>query len=239
MNVIETTAPICIEDLKKYFSDNNSFYLISYKDSSLRGKNLLTYLSNLDIPSDINFSGTSEEDIKSLFDDYIRLEIICNIPSLEKIMIEVIKQRKEIGKENFFRKFIKDNEDMIDLWISKLDSLTLYNLYVVDNEEFKNFVSSHPIDETDSLIGINFVSLLKHIEFYDTYQVIEKSSLKFYKKYFEDYMFKGKNMFDFWANENNMMFLLTFGISNDIVKTEEYLIAKSNAIEELRDAPSI
>jgi len=59
-NIVETTAPIAIEDLKKYFADKETFYLINYKDSELKGEKLLTYLSNLDVPADIKFSTLEE-----------------------------------------------------------------------------------------------------------------------------------------------------------------------------------
>jgi hypothetical protein len=51
MKIIETTAPVKIEELKKYFADKDTFYLIDYANSDLKGTKLLTYLSNLDIPS--------------------------------------------------------------------------------------------------------------------------------------------------------------------------------------------
>ena len=51
--IIETKAPISIEDLKKHFTEKDVSYLIDYSTSELKGKKLLTYLSNLDIPADI------------------------------------------------------------------------------------------------------------------------------------------------------------------------------------------
>ena len=51
--IIETKAPIAIDELKKYFTDKDVSYLIDYEKSDLKGKKLLTYLSNLDIPADI------------------------------------------------------------------------------------------------------------------------------------------------------------------------------------------
>ena len=51
--IIETKAPISIEDLKKNFTETDVKYLIDYSISDLKGKKLITYLSNLDIPADI------------------------------------------------------------------------------------------------------------------------------------------------------------------------------------------
>ena len=51
--IIETTAPIAIEDLKKHFEDKETSYLVDYEKSELKGEKLLTYLSNLDLPCDL------------------------------------------------------------------------------------------------------------------------------------------------------------------------------------------
>jgi hypothetical protein len=239
MNIIETIAPISIEELKKYFTDKNNFYLIDYSKSKLKGKKLLTYLSNLEIPSDINFIGTTEEEFSIIFKEYLNLEMICNVPSLEKITIDVLKEFKGLSNQNIFDGLIQDNKDILKEWISKLDSLTLYNMYSIGDEEFKKFVESHTLDETICLKGVNFVSLLKHKEFYNLYEKIEQRDLKFYKNYFEDYMFKGKNLYSYWANENNPMFLLTFGIAGGLVTGDDYVSIKKQTIQELKDVSPI
>jgi hypothetical protein len=239
MNIIETIAPISIEELKKYFTDKNNFYLIDYSKSKLKGKKLLTYLSNLEIPSDINFIGTTEEEFSEIFKEYLNLEMICNVPSLEKIMIDILKEFKGLSNQNIFNGLIQDNTDILKEWVSKLDSLTLYNMYSIGDEEFKKFVESHTLDETNCLKGVNFVSLLKHKEFYSLYEKIEQRDLKFYKKYFEDYMFKGKNLYSYWANENNPMFLLTFGIAGGFVTGDDYVSIKKQTIQELKDVSPI
>lgn len=239
MKVIETTAPISIEELKQYFTNKECFFVIDYKNSKLKGKKLLTYLSNLEIPSDINFVGTSEEEFGELFSEYLNLEMICSIPTLEKITIDVLKEYKGLTDNKIFAGLIQQNLDNLKSWISKLDSLTLFNMYSIDNEEFKKFVESHTLDETNCLKGVNFVSLLKHKSFYNLYEKMEQKDLKFYKKYFEDYMFKGKNLYSYWANENNPMFLLTFGIAGGLVTGDNYVSAKKQTIQELKDVSPI
>ena len=110
---------------------------------------------------------------------------------------------------------------------------TLYKDALID--EVKKDKESYSRDEEffiksneKELVGVNFISLLKNPEFYDFYKKIDKSKLKFYTHYFEDYMFKGKSMFSFWANENNPLFLISFGISEGLKLTE-------NKEEELND----
>jgi hypothetical protein len=239
LNIIKTTAPISIDLLKSYFVDKTIFYVIDYKNSTLKGKKLLTYLSNLEIPSDIDFTGCTDEEFFEILNEYFSTEMICNINFLEKAAITALKEKTHIVETQFFKKFLDENGEIVESWLQKLYSLTLYNLYSIDNPEFKDFVSQHQMDDTDSLVGINFVSLLKHNETYELYQKLDTSKLKFYKKYFDEYMFKGKNLYYYWANENNPMFLLTFGIADGIVKGEEYVAQLEKTFQELKDASPV
>ena len=237
MNAINTAAPIAIEDLKKYFTDKTSFYVIDYKESKLKGSKLITYLSNLDLPCDIDINVSGEE-FYSLVQEYMISPMLVNIRSLEFAAMDVIQEAKGIS-DNGHKEFIDQNKDLVDSWISKLDSLTLYNMYMINSEETKKFAQSFPKEETDSVVGVNFVSLLKHPEFYSLYQKIEEDKLKFYEKYFNEYMFKGRNMYSFWANENNPLFLLTFGIGEGQISPDEYVDAKEKSLQGIANASSV
>jgi hypothetical protein len=137
------------------------------------------------------------------------------------------------------KQFIEDNQEILGKWISKLESLSLYNMHIVKDETFKEFVDSFEIDESKELIGVNFISLLKHRNFYSFYGNMDQKRLKFYSHYFDDYMFKGKNMYSYWANENNPLFLLTYGIAEGLVTGVSYNTAKQKTIEELANATPV
>lgn len=210
-----TIAPIAIDDLKKYFTDKDTKFIIDYANSTLRGQKLLTYLSNLDIPADISFKNSSVADVSELMEAYLTSTTLVNIRALELMITSILVHYKEVGvRDDFTRK----NEEIIKKWINVLDSLTLYNMAIVNEESFKEFAKSFPEDDTENLEGVNFVSLLKNHEFYCFYEKIEKKTLKYYTHYFNDYMFKGKNMYSYWANENNPLFLLTYGVSEGLYK---------------------
>jgi len=230
-NVIKTIAPIAIEDLKKYFVDKSITYDIDYTNSKIKGTKLLTYISNLDIPCDISFNDKNEQE--ELLKEYLNSSVLCAIPSLEIETIKLMLEYKKIGTENnsiLYKKFIEDNLEIIKQWESKLDSLTLYNMYIVNSPEMQEFAKGFPEDNTEDLTGINFLSLLRHELFYIYYNKIKESNLKFYTKYFNEYMFKGKNLYSYWANENNPLFLITFGISEGIQLIE-------NQEGEINDTP--
>ena len=152
MNIVETVAPISIDNLKKYFTDKTTFFVIDYNQSSLKGSKLLTYLSNLDVPCDISFSGCSEEDCYNLIKEYLHSTMIVNIPSLERSVNSILHQRKELTTL-LDSKFIEENSEILDKWISKLESLSLYNMYIVGDEKFRKFVDGFERDNSSDLIG--------------------------------------------------------------------------------------
>jgi hypothetical protein len=238
MNILNVSAPIAIEDLKKYFTDKTTFYKINYAESKLRGSKLITYLSNLDLPVDIELN-VSQEELYELILDYMNSPMLVNIESLEIAVMSILAEAKGLPNDNVHAKFIEDNKELVDKWINKLDSLTLYNMFIINSEETKKFAESFPLDETKDITGVNFISLLKHPEFYSLYQKIDQSKLKFYKNYFNEYMFKGKNMYSFWANQNNPLFLLTFAIGSGEVTTDQYIDAKKQSIQGMQNVTSV
>lgn len=222
MDIINTIAPISIEELKKYFVNKDTKYIIDYKNSKLKGLKLLTYLSNLDIPCDIQLD-IADPEFTELLKDYLTCPFIVNIELLEVATIHMLLHIRGVidsGSANksivsaIMSKFVLDNTDIVNKWLSVLDSLTLYNMYIVEEPTFLEFVKSHPLSEESSPIGINFVSLLKHEVFYAFYENIDPAGMKYYQVYFDEYMFKGKNLYSYWANGNNPLFLLTSAIAN-------------------------
>lgn len=237
MNIVITTAPISIENLKKFFTDKSTFYVINYKDSTLKGAKLLTYLSNLDIPCDINFNGTADEEFSAMITDYLKAKVLVNIRSLETIAMHLMFQRKGLTKL-IDVDLVEPNLDTLASWNNKIDSLIVYNMSTVKGV-FENTVAEYPVDDTRELEGINFVSLLKNPDLYQTYDLIDNRTLKNYTSYFNDYMFKGRNMYSFWANENNPVFLLTYGIANGLCTRDQLETALKNTKEEMQDVAPI
>ena len=221
--VITTTAPIAIEYLKEYFSDKETTYVIDYAESELKGEKLLVYLGNLDLPADIKFE--TIEDLEEMVLAYASSTFIVNIKSLEFAMLNLLL-KNEIGFP-----LTDELQVLLDHWSIRIKSLLLYNLHTVNLEEFNTFVDAAPKDDTDSLVGVNFVSLLKYEELG---QIIIDDDNNLdecinYTKYFNDYMFKGKNLFSYWANPNNILFLQTWSIGSG---ERQKILAEINELAE-------
>jgi len=220
MQIVETTAPISLNHLKLYFSDKNTKYIIDYENSQLKDELLLTYLGNLELPCDLKIE--NKESLYNLLKHYLSFKQIVNIPYLEHIAIDILFQYKGLT-ENVDAEFINDNLEIINNWAKKLDSLTLYNMWIIESSEFKDFVKTHPENDTDTIEGVNFVSLLKHSHFYSYYDIINNDNLEYYSVYFNEYIFKGNNLYAYWANENNPLFLLTWSIASGHMNSTEYV----------------
>jgi hypothetical protein len=52
-------------------------------------------------------------------------------------------------------------------------------------------------------------------------------------------MFKGNNLYSYWANENNPMFLLTTSIATGAITGEDYVSAVQETKKEIENASSI
>jgi hypothetical protein len=235
MNIITTTAPIGLEDLKKYFNDKTVSYVIDYANSKLQGAKLLTYISNLDLPIDIQFDPKSTSG-KELLKEYLESTFMISVPSLEMAAMQLLFEYKF---ENLKDEFVEQNTEILNLWVRLLESCTLYNMYAINEEQFKDFVRQHPEERFEVFKGINFVQLLKYSGFYLFYETINENNLRFMPEVFDNYVFKGKNLYNFWANENNPLFLLTWAIATGEVTGEQYVEMKKNSIAEISNATPV
>lgn len=215
MNIIETSVPISIDKLKDYFNDKEKIFLIDYDNSTLKNEKFLIYLSNLDLPCDLHFDKSKEEHL-SLLIDYLKSKNLVSIPSLEKESLCVFLQMKEIHDFGY-KNFIEKNEEELNKILKLLESMSLYNFYCINSETFKKDVESREHKSCDDL-GYNFVNLFKYDDFNLLFENTKSNELFFYEDFFKEYMFKGKNLYYYWANENNPLFLMTWGIANGLAE---------------------
>lgn len=239
-NNIETVAPIPVEKLKLYFEDKNTKFIISYKDSALKGSKLLIYLSNIDIPCDLDMSGCSNEEFASLMSEYLNSPFLVNLPALLNHVLNLLFYKNKIlfTEETIldvYEEFISENAEILEKWESILDSCLMYNFYTLESQKMKEYVQSLPAAEPaeEDLRGINFVHLFDSKTFYYFYQREKKQPFKYYSKYFNEYIFKGKNLYHYWANERNPYFLVTMGFASGNLKGNALAEAKIETIKNL------
>jgi hypothetical protein len=227
LNLIETIVPIPIEDLKKSFVDKSIVYAIDYANSRLKGKAFLAYISNLNVNVRLRLEDGDEKN--ELISEYLKLPLVVNILELELHVIELLLTMKALVPSNEVKaKIIADNSEILDKWMTVLDSLIIYPFQTImdgkgpiDREDFQKALEEYPIDNTDSPVGINFVNLLKHHDFFVYYQRIDLGNVRYFKSYFTENLFKGATLYSYWANVNNTLYLGTIAIVDEALKDLE------------------
>lgn len=221
MNYIQTIAPIPIDQIKEYFKDKTTFFMIDYQQSKIQGKVLLVYLSNLDIPSDLVLDNSVTKEQKfELIEAYFNGNSVSNITYLNiaaaQIILHAINCNVTYGKNLLSseecEEFITKNENLVGRWIHFLDSTMIFLIKTFDdlNEQLKVKESFENIDDPH-YVGLNVVNFFNLPRFLEVYFSIDRQlSFTYFTQQFEAHMFKGKSLFDYYNNDFNMFLPLLY-----------------------------
>ncbi len=212
MKTVTTTAPIPIDLLREHWEEENVTYIIDVANSAFKGDKLLTYISNLDISIDISVDYDSDDGM-DILKSYFNTTSMCSVLSLEKIALECLYRRR-LGQDN---KFTAANQEIVDRWLVYTDSLSVYNLFVFKDEKIQELARAAPVYHLETVIGINFVNLLKFREYYDLMPLGKLENHVFIPKIFEEPIFKRESLFKYWAVPHNPLFALTAAIGDGLI----------------------
>ena len=112
MIIREAIVPLPIDQIKEYFNDKSITFEIDYAKSKLKDTVFLTYLSNLDVPSDIKLSKDFDiEDTYKLIDAYMNISSISKIPFLEMIVAHILLRAVAVDTDEvLFNPFLTNEE---------------------------------------------------------------------------------------------------------------------------------
>lgn len=138
---------------------------------------------------------------------------------------------------NCAKDFIEENLDVVERWCTMLDSSIVYNMHCLDDPTFNEFIENtfETIDDPD-YVGINYVNCYK-LEWIGVYigsipdcNADPKQNIaKYFSNQFNEYRFKGNNMFHYFNNENN-----TLSVFSQVVTSGEW---ENDIPEELMEYP--
>ena len=231
-----TVAPIPIELLKEYFSDDTIVFNIDYAESILKGDKLITYLSNLDVPCTLTgFDKVSTEDKFSFVKDYMNAKLIIKNYELEVCVLRILyelsglewvveyEEIENILSYEEICNFCQDNQDMIQTWLTMLASLSIFALTTIVDEEEKILDALkeefQTIDDYD-FCGVNFAMMLRHEATQEL--LVDDREVFYFEKQFNEQMYKGQDLYTYWNNENNAMAIITWGISSGDITFDEF-----------------
>lgn len=213
--------PLDDNQLLEFIDNQNKVYEVDFSKNTLNVESALIYLSNLEMKCNIDFSGLSLEQKFDLIKTYMMFDSMVSIENLEKLVLQIFNQYKGISLEdcnpNILSKeeivtFIDKNQELLQKYDEVFSSIFFFNLLSYYNEEERELMKKgcEKVIQNPRYIGINFVNLLKYPEFYAQFLLDKPKYTYYFQEYFEDYMFKGYNLFKFLETENNII-LRVFG----------------------------
>ena len=215
--IISCVAPIDIDHLKKYFNNKNLQFHINYSQSKLQNKKLFTYLSNLDVPSDLVLPDNMKFNEKSeLLYEYMTLPFIIKLPLFNLAVSSVIFRKKGFDLKDaypdpYFTEeeidcYIDEHEDIVTRWTTFLDSCTIYAQKCIPELDIEDFLTGGIETITDrNYTGYSIVNLFSLDFFFHNYYQKSLGTLYYFKPQFEEYMFLGKNLFAYFATKHNFL----------------------------------
>jgi len=224
--VKEVNVPMQLSEIKDYLENENIKYIVNYKKSELKDAIFLTYLSNLDIPADINMEGTSYLDKETLLVKYMTTRMNYYSESVLLNIASILLEYRNINTSNIISntwfkpeertEFIKKNEEMLKKWESFLESSILFAYKsTMEESEVEAFKSDYKIIEDKDIVGSNIVYLYSIPTFFELFLSVGiKNELNYYQAQFEEYMFKGQNFYHYFSTEDNFVLGLLLGHMN-------------------------
>ena len=225
--IISCTVPIEINKLQEYFNDKEYRFEINYNNSSLQKKEFLTYLSNLEIPSDLISPIQLSYEIKSsLLYEYMVFPAITLISTLNLAVSSIIFRAKGYDLKDAYPNpyfseeeadfFIEQNNELIQKWITFLDSCTIYAQKSIPELNEMDFLTGGiETIEDRNYIGHNVVNLFSLDFFFHNYYSKELGTLYYFKYQFDDRMFKGLDLNYYFFTKHNFIIGMFKTLGND------------------------
>lgn len=234
-NFRQTKVPLSVDLIKEYFENKKLFFIVSYVDSSIKGNLFLTYLSNLDLPFEIDFTGATFDQKFEIMKNYFESRNISDSDVLCLNAADILLTYRGIDTSTIFnntlftldekKDFIAKNEKSISHWSSFIGSSIVYLLKVFpDLNDVLKIESVFPKIEESGYVGANVVRLFSvphFMEFFFSAPPIEK--IYYFKHQFEDNMFKGTNLFHYFNVPENTFLHLIYGFLNNQIDIEEFV----------------
>ena len=204
---------------------------IDYANSKIKGKNFITYLSNLKYESlNIQLGSVSFEERCELVSEFIKHNSTCHINQLEATVIKCLfyfrgydlslVDKSEDDKETLSQcilsndevhQFVEQNKDLIKQLSEILDGVLLYAIknLTAYKEELGDFITNNIVTEKQD-IGKTFVNLFDNITFNCHYysSVPNFDNIKYFDHYFDRPIYSGKTLINFITSPQCLIFPL-------------------------------
>jgi hypothetical protein len=227
--------PLSVEELKEFIEnkDKEQNYVIKYSTSQLKGFVFINYLSNLELPAEVDFSESSIDDRNELISAYFSSKNNLKVDSLRLNAAMVLLEfrgidTKEIVLNPIFsneelKQFIELEKEVISKWENFVESTTIFaQLSSPELSKQIDIKSQVPSIEDSQYIGANIVNLFSIPSFVELFFFAPiRTELTDFKHQFEDYMFKGKSLYHYYFVPENTVATMFFAhLENEVMKVD-------------------
>jgi hypothetical protein len=210
-------VPFDSDTLKKIITGELDSPEVSYKESTIKGKNFITYFSNLKYKSiNIDFTYTTTDEKKELLAEYIKHNSTANIEQLLATLIKTVFCQKGydlslVDKSksdtdylqksiltNFeIEEFVQENKQLVKTLTEILDGTLLYAIknLTAYKEEMGDFITNNIVVEKQE-VGKTFVNLFQNESFTPHYYagIPKFDDIKYFEFYFDRPIYSGKTL---------------------------------------------
>jgi hypothetical protein len=225
------TIPFDSETLRSIITGEIKSPEIDYTNSKIKGKNFITYLSNLKYENlNIDFSSVSLDERFDLVCEFIKHNSTCHIEQLEATVIKCLFYfkgytlslvdkseddkpflQKCIFSNEEIQQFVETNKHLIVQLCELLDGVLLYAIknLTAYKEAHGDFVTNNTVIEKQD-IGKTFVNLFDNPTFNCHYYgtLIKFDNMKYFDYYFDRPIYSGKTLINFITSPNCFIFPL-------------------------------
>jgi len=217
------SAPLSVEELTAYFDAKEKAtpgervaFLIDYTSSTLKGKALMTYLSNLEVKAVVVVDPNSPvEERFELLSAYMSSRGIVECPNLAGAAALVLAftggdtelhgylsnpwlTLEEISE------FIQNHVEIVSAWAVMMNSMWVFAAENATNKELFENIRPELIEIDDAyFVGKNFVNLFALAPFVETYYSSVPDKMFYFTKQFNDAMFASKKLISWFIMPSN------------------------------------
>jgi len=236
-------APFDSDTLKNIITGELDSPEVSYKDSTIQGKNFITYFSNLKYKTvNIDFTEVSSQEKKDLVIEYLKHNSTAPIEQLLATVIKIIfyqrgynlslvdKSKSDIDYlqksilTNFeIKQIVEENTELVKTLCDILDGTLLYaikNLNVYKKDQ-GDFITNNIVIEKQE-IGKTFVNLFQNETFNSHYyaSIPKFDDIRYFEFYFDRPIYSGKTLMSY-ITEGCIIFPLLKLILDNTLTTEQ------------------
>ena len=210
-------APFDSDTLKKIITGEIDSPEVNYRESTIKGKNFITYFSNLKYKTiSIDFTEVTLDEKKELLVEYIKHNSTANIEQLLVTLIKVVfHQRgydlflvdesksdaeylqKSILTNSEIKEFTQQNEQLVKTLCDILDGTLLYAIknLTAYKQEMGDFITNNIVVDKQE-VGKTFVNLFQNEAFNSHYyaSIPKFDNIKYFEFYFDRPVYSGRTL---------------------------------------------